>query len=565
MILGTEAGRVSGASGDDNLGKLRLSNVSETQKRIQRLFSLVYLVFFLVMLTWYNTNFEGSRLEEDIERLDKALEIEMLKPWDDFLERTASCFHSYFFGYGKGGVVTRAELKQYIEYYDSENKKAMGLVPLGLQRPWPVDEMRDLLDSEQQWRDCAFWAEQDTLVSFLFSMDVYLTRYFFERQRALYDAAVEDFWADTDSINVVVDSVLCSLGAQIDTLKKPFEYAVKVGWNPFVGGATTFRRTVWGRHWSFDQYSYFDLNGLLSKLQKLNHISRFKEVVIKHRDALLRAAGDLDKMLTRTVTRDSIRFSPEETDIRFHDLYTILSSELLASPDLPDTTQPRQICDLKCAEPARKDLGDELLEVYFPTYLQVLRDYNIDKVGGVKMLRNLLVSQRGSAKQKIHLLGAEISSRSILYFLPFFCLGLYLLTLLFIHHLRDLLQSDQKGVQLVSERSALATEALKAPLLVLIRPIWLGLILVLLPGLGTVSILVDQTISAGGRGILLNTYFVCVLVFAYLVVLIYVWRYTILLHQVTRENKQDSLEVLNKEQKSHPQNHGERASSSEPN
>lgn len=543
-MMGSLESRFSGASPDDKWLNLRLSNISETWKRIQRLFGLIYLLFLLVALTWYNINFESSQLERDIERVEKALTIERLKPWDDFLERTASCFHFYFFGFGKGGVVTQSDLKNYIGYYESENRTQGDLISLGLQKALPVDKMKDLLDSEEHWQDCTFWAQQDTLVSYLLSLDYYLTMYFIQRLQAVYQDSLEDFYAGTHSINATVNSVLCSLGARIDSLKKPFEYSVRVGWNPFVG--ITIATTLWGRQGSFDDYSYFDLNGLLSKLQKLNHVSRFKKEVVNHRDLLLRVQGDLDDILTRTTIRDSIRFSREETDIRFHDLSTILRSPLLTLPDLPDSIQLPRISDLTYADLAAREIGDELLKVYFPDYLQVLKDYKGDKVGAVKMWRNFLVSQRGTAKQKIQLLGAEISSISIFYFLPLICWSLYVLTVLFMYHLRTLLQPDQDQCWAKSQVT-LPIEALKAPLLFTVRPNCLGLLLILLPGVGTVLILIDQMISAGGRGIVLSRYFVLALILLYLVVIVCLWRSTVLLQKIGRGTVSNTSAILEKE------------------
>jgi len=563
MINSDQSG-FSGETCDDNLLKLRLENVHETQKRIQRLFGLMYLLFLLVVLTWYNTNFEGSPLEKDIERVEKALTIEMLRPWDNFLRRTASCFHSYFFGYSKHGVVTQSDLKGYIEYYESENKKQADLISLGLQRPWPVDEMKDLLDSEEQWQNCAFWARQDTLVSFLFSLHLYLERYRIERLRAYYDRSIEKFWAETDSVNAPVDSVLVSLAAKIDSLRKPLERPVTFGMHPIVSGLRNWA-TIWGELWSFNEYTRFDLNDLLLTLQKLNHVSWFKKEVTKHRDILLRVQGDLDSILRRTTIPDSLRFFREKTGIQFHELSTILSSGLLALHDLPDSVQLPHLCSLVYGHLADGIIGDTmLLEVYFPTYVQALEEFNIDKVSGVKTLQNILVSQRGNAKQKIQMLGAEISSRSIFYFLPTICLALYLLAVLLMRHLCVLIRVGQDELWEKSHATTLPIEALKAPLLFTVRPNWAGLLLILLPGFGTVGVLIDQMILAGGRGIVLNSYVVWLLILFYVIVLCFVFNNARLLQKLAKGTALHFPEILKDEQKSGTQKHAQGDNSSNP-
>jgi hypothetical protein len=563
MMVNSDQSGCSGARRDDELLNLRLSNVRETQKRIERLFGLMYLLFLLVMLTWYNINFEGSPLERDIERVEKALTIEMLRPWDNFLRRTASCFHSYFFGYSKNGVVTQSDLKGYIEYYESENKKQADLISLGLQRPWPVDKMKDLLDSEEQWQNCAFWARQDTLVSFLFSLHLYLERYWIERLSAYYDRSIEKFWAETDSVNAVVDSVLVSLAAKVDSLRKPLERPVTFGMHPIVSGLRN-RATIWGENWSFNEYTRFDLNELLSTLQKLNHVSWFKKEVTKHRAILLRVQGDLDSILRRTTKPDSLRFFREKTGIQFHELSTILSSRLFTPDDLPDSLQLPHLCSLAYGHLAATTIGDTLLEVYFPTYPQVLEEFNIDKVSGVKTLKNILVLQRGNAKQRIQLLGAEISSRSIFYFLPTICLALYLLAVLLMRHLCVLIRSGQDELWEKSHATTLPIEALKAPLLFTISLNWFGVFLILLPGFGTVGVLIDQMILAGGRGIVLNSYVVWLLTVSHVFVLIFVFKNARLLQKLAKGTGLHFPEILKDEQKSGTQKHAQGDDSSNP-
>ena len=545
-MMEEETGCSSGIN-DDKLLDLRLSNISETQKRILRLFSFIYLLFFLVMLTWYNTNFESSPLEKNIERLEKALTVEMLKPLDNFLERTASCFPSFFSRFNEAGVVNQTELKRYIELGDNENKKQISSVAVGSQEHWPVDKMKDLLDSEQHWQDCAFWACQDTLISYLFSLNTYLESYFVEKMQALSAHRLQTFWATTHSIDASADSFLVYLSVKMDSLSKPFEYEVQVGWNPFEGGPGMNRTTLWwGRSGTFDDYSSYDLGNLLLILQKLNHVSWFKQEVIRHRDKLLSMQGDLDSILSSFTSPDSIRFSDEKTDIRFYDLSTILKSSLLRSDNLADSLLHPELCNLSYSKLTGLGLSDTLLDVYFPGYKQVLVDFNIVKVGGIKVLKNIFVSQRGTAKQKIQVLGAEISSRSILYFLPILCLFLYFIVFLLLRLFLDLLKPDQHGLWEETNLVSLQTEVLKVPLLITVRPSWIVSVLFLIPAFGTICILIDQMFFAGGRGIVLNMYIVSTLVVLQVIVMLRIRRYVSLLQKLVKGTYSNSLVIPEK-------------------
>lgn len=526
---------------NDELLKQRISNVNETQKRIHRLFGLIYLLFFLIMLTWYNTNFESSPLERNIQRFHQALKIEMLRPLDDFLKRTASCFHSYFFGYGKHGIVTHDDLKEYIKYYESENRRIESFIRYGLERPWPVRKMKELIQSEDHWNDCAFWAKQDTLVSFLFSLHYYLQHYFLSRLQAQYDGKIEQFWTATDSINIVVDSALGSLATRIDSLGKPFERSVKIGWNPFVSDLTV-RASLWGEHWSFDEYSKFDLNNLLCVLQKLNHVAWFKSEINRYKPLLFRVHGDLETILKQKIILDNIVFSHEKTDIDFHRLSIILNSPLLTDPDLPDSIQLPQLCNLTYTTSTLTPISDELLKAYFPGYIRIIEEFNIDKVGGVKTLKNILVSQRGTVKQKIQLLGGEISSRSILYFLPFACFCFYLLALWLMRHLGVLLRSDQERAIPQALAPSLRIELLKAPYFITLRPLWVNLIVIAIPALWIILILFDQMLTAGGRGIALNPLIVWFLTVGYISVGFFIRREAISLQQLAEGSVPDSCD-----------------------
>ena len=72
--------------------ELRIGNIRDTQKRIQRLLSLIYILCILLVVTWFSSNFESTELSEKIAELDQALIIEELEYWDDYEVEGASVY-----------------------------------------------------------------------------------------------------------------------------------------------------------------------------------------------------------------------------------------------------------------------------------------------------------------------------------------------------------------------------------------------------------------------------------------------------------------------------------------
>jgi aromatic ring-cleaving dioxygenase len=151
---------------DADARELRLSNIAESQKKIQRLHALVYFVILLYSIAWFHAILGQNPIENEISRLDRALAVEELRPWDSFLHQTASCFHSHFY-FNESGVVTREKLLQYIEHYKSENIRLDSLIAEREVYPYPLKRMHELLDSDDHWQDVIWWARQDTMLSFL--------------------------------------------------------------------------------------------------------------------------------------------------------------------------------------------------------------------------------------------------------------------------------------------------------------------------------------------------------------------------------------------------------------
>ena len=83
---------------NEKITDLRVDNIKSTQKSIQRLLSSIYVLFILVIIAWFASNFESTELSEKIDELDQALRIEELRRWDEYLYDIASCFDNYFFG-----------------------------------------------------------------------------------------------------------------------------------------------------------------------------------------------------------------------------------------------------------------------------------------------------------------------------------------------------------------------------------------------------------------------------------------------------------------------------------
>jgi hypothetical protein len=521
------------ASEEDALRKLRLSNVSETWRRTQRLFALIYLLFALVVFAWFNTNFETSPLEKKIDELEGALRVERLKPWDNFLRRTSSCFESYFDVFKSAQVVTHSQLKKRIEGYRAKNKEREWLIAQGLEAPYPVGKLESLLESKEHWEDCRYCAEQDTLASFLFRLHTYVFMYFLERINAQYEGRLEQFWAESDSINAYVDSVLCTFGARLDTLKKPLERLFRLRASP-IWEMSRDRATLRGEYWDFDEYSRFDLAELASSLQRLNHVSWFKEEVNNHRQLLNRVQPVLESILGRAMAQVDDSSDAGERVSEQADLEAMLASHVFESPDLPDTIQLPDLFNMSYGYLADRPVDDSLLYTYFPDYRKCIENYHAEKVGAIRRLKNIQLEQRGFTRERIHLLGAQMSARSVFYFLPLAAIALYFLVYLLMRHLNRLLAFREIDAPKALYTPGLAAEVLKGPILFALGPNWLGQLLILFPGIGITVLLLDQLLLAGTRGVSVDWKIVVPLLLLQLILLGAVFRSAALLQKLAR-------------------------------
>ncbi|MGB2804594.1 MAG: hypothetical protein WBD64_06845 [Candidatus Zixiibacteriota bacterium] len=523
----------SAAADDDELLRLRLSNAFETLKRTQRLFALIYLLFAVVLYAWFYTIFETSPLEKKIDELEEALAVESLKPWDNFLRRTSSCYDSYFDIWRGVQVVTHSQLKKRIEDYKAWNKEGEWEIAQGLKAPYPVAKLENLLQSKEHWEDCRYCAQQDTLVSFLFRLHTYVFIYYVRRTNAQYEGRLEQFWAESDSINAYVDSVLGTFAARLDTLKQPLERLYQHGSSPIWATARP-RTTLWSEYWDFDEYGRLDLADLASSLQILNHVSRFKHEVNEHRHLLNRVQPALESIMQRTMAQlgDS---SVGQTGVSGQpDLRGILSSHLFESPDLPDTIQLPRLFQISYGYLADGLFSDSLLYAYFPGYRTCVENYRADKVGAIRTLRNMQLEQRGFAKQRIHLLGAEMSATSVFYFLPLAIIALYFLVYLLIRHLNLLLPFSDITAPNAPGRPELAAEVMKGPVLLALGPNLLARFLILFPGLGIALLLLLQLLLPEIRAVSADWRLVVPLVAVQLILLSAVSRSAALLQNLAK-------------------------------
>ena len=484
------------SSHPDSLVELRRQNVRDTLTRIQRSLSLAYILSVLLFIAWFSSNFEHTELSDQISHLEGALEINSLKNWDDYFYEVSSCFDKFYFGFS-GRLVSKEKLAEYIDHYSAENERLSRFVDRGQQGHYPIDRLRALLESDEHWYQCRFWAQRDSLVSFLFSLDYYLSRYFMQRWNALYGDGLDSFIDKYESINDVSDSTLVVLLATLDSLKKPFIYAVDVGRNPFVqfDDASISMR---GRWQEFGDYSVYTINERIAILHRLNIITYFRSVFQCHKQLLEKVQPDLEGIVLSGTDGGSIRFSREETDITFFDLMSILRSDLWDVVDLPDSIQPKHILDLSLWNRRRSssaDLGQ--IRTFFPVFSEALEEYNLDRVSGIETLLEVLRSQRQFGSQKLQAFGAEISYNTVVLVLPGIVLGLCFLAMIFTLHLLRLFASPLGSGVAVSQ--AELTELMKAPVLLTMTPRWLGILLTVLPGLIASFVVFDQVGVVGFR------------------------------------------------------------------
>ncbi len=420
----------------------RISNIVDTHKKISRIVTLLYLAALILLVTWFAVRFEGTELDHKIEGLDAALAVDSLRPWYEFLATSSSCFHHFYFGF-EGGTVTKEDLQRYIITYQKENERREPFIGEESSSLYPIKKLTALIDSVEHWQRCTFWARQDSLVAFMFSLDYYLHAYFIGRTDAYFSNRLDSFHATFDSMTAVTDSVLRRFATQLDSLKSPFEYAVQVGWNPFIENGEVLPELLWGRWKEFDSYAHFDVEQLVFSLQEMNHVSTFKSLVMQNMGVLTRCSKDLQRSLDSRFKREQIRFSDGKNDIFFIDLDAILRSPLLKLPDLPDSIQPRKFSQLhltyKNIYPRRLD---QLVRFYFPEYLACLNTYKLDQIDGLRNWRQTYAAQRGSVRQRVQSLGVEISSRIVFYVAPGIVLVFSLLLWILLLHLGRLTKSN---------------------------------------------------------------------------------------------------------------------------
>jgi hypothetical protein len=455
-----------------------------------------------LVLTWYNTNFESSDIEEQVTVLDEALKIEKLRPWDNFLQVSASCFHSYFFG-DEPGVVTKEDVQKYAQNLEAENKRRESFFLPGGSGPFPVNEVKSLLTSEDHWVYCKFWAQQETLVLYMTELRHCLIEYWFYKMDKLGSKKADSFWVSLSSITPYVDSILMEFGTKIESLYKPFEYPVSVQWDPFESRMWS-NVNLWGPLKNFDEYTKFDLDAILLKLQKLNHLSRFKRELLNNQKVLSHSKADLEKIF-----RSGSAFKLDK----------IINSELLKSSDLPDSIQLPSISNLVVGRAAIPPVGtDSFLSAYFPAYVKVLEDYKIDKVEGVKTLRNILASQKGNAKQKVQTLGVEISSKSIFYFLPALTFCFYFFVAILMWKLYNGLKNNWSFSEITDE-TKLKKEVTNSPSFIVITPKWVSFLLLLVPGVSIIATLLIQFIIQEKTGLIMNGIYIWAAIAIYLLML----------------------------------------------
>lgn len=516
---------------DQNLRELRIDNIHNCQKKIQRLLSLIYVLFILTLVAWFSSNFESTELSDKIDELNRALKIEELKPWDDYSYKIASCFDKYFFGFD-GRLVDKQRFKEYIDYYKKQNEELSPFIDAGEQGRYPIDKLNDIYDSDEHWSLFRFWSQQDTLVSYLFSLEYILSRYFRLRLSAIYDTGLQPFLDDFEKINLYVDSALVTLWAKIDSIKEPFSYAIRVGWNPFLQGED-HNFAMWGRWKEFDEYSYFDIEERIDFLHRLNKISLFKEVFKENRQLLEHIRSDLEEIVLGGVNTDSVRFSRKDSDIKFHNLEKIFSSQLWKLKELPDSIQKKRILNLGIEY---KSIGyrgfRESLDAFYPEFITTLDKYKLDRISGIKSLKNILKTQQSFGQQRLQAFGVEVSYYTVLLILPAIVLGLYILSVIFVYHLNRITSDETYCI-----RTEETWELGNAPLIIMLRPTFLAIVLTNLPGALIAIIVIDQLGIFGNKSPFANGAYAIFYVLAMMSVSIWLTKNIKKIHRGSRSSK----------------------------
>jgi hypothetical protein len=491
--------------------QLRVSNIGETQKRINRVLGIAYLLALIMIVTWHATNFEESYIDKIIKRANKALEIEELRPLDDFLKSSSCCFRSFYYDF-KNTLVTENEMKEYAEAFKKENEKYSYEIKMGIKNPIPVERLDEIIQAGKYKPYLAYWAKQDTLVAFLLSIDNYLNKYFWARYEHIRKGGnLNSFWSSMKYIGEDGDSILTMISIQIDTIKTAFERNVKIGYNPFLSNMDMILDGMPGRYWAFDDYSEGQLGSLIEVMEKLNYISHFKNIINNNHNTLDWAEESLASIMNKD---DSTFGSDNQTinkysNMHYYPLSFILNSNLFRSPDLPDSVRIRKFWLPKIAGSNKGSIfiEDDLINYYYPDYIQFLKEYKLDKISGIKTQRNILTTIRGNEKKNVQAIGIEISSHEIFYFIPLIALCFYILLLFLVYHLYKLANFDELECQGLQKHD-IKFEVFKSPSC-LALPLTIGIGVILLPSIISILLPLDQVLAHGKRGVLLNSYYSC--------------------------------------------------------
>jgi hypothetical protein len=484
---------------------LRSDNLKDSQKRIQRLITVIYLLMLVLFFAWYNINFEKRAIDEKISKFRAALKIEELIPWDKFLKSSASCFHEYYYPSSKRNVVTEEDLLEYIDYYENQVKRREPFI--GYIDSSRIIKIRTIIDSTEHWNNVAFWARRDSLLSCLLSLDYYLTAYAIPRWSAFNNDSLPDFLNSLSSIGSREDSLLISLWAIIDSLQKPFEGHMKTGinllfypWGPAPIHLSGYQR-------AFDEYSRSDIIDLLYSLQLMNHLSIFDSTMQKNNRLLMKSKDDLDSLLYLSPwDSDSI---PRKADFDFVKISDIIKFNYDNIARLDDDIQLPYISDFSTIyNRSFLNLYDGMLKKYFPEYTLMIEESksSIENVGTIRKFKERYIEEKALVEYKIQTFGLEISSRSVFYVVPSTTIVFYLVIILSYIHIRTLIYDFDKKASGLQYKYGY--EVLNSPLLFLISKRVLNWLIMAFPILFISFVIVYQMFA---KSILVNQLIECLI------------------------------------------------------
>jgi hypothetical protein len=498
---------------------IRLKNIERTQLGLQRLLILIYIFALILSFAWYNANFEVQKISRDISLLKNALNIEVLRPWFNFLKETHNCFHSYYNFAGGSGFVTKIELEKYIEQYEASNKKREQFIRLELDEPYPVSKLRELLNSETHWEHVTFWERQDTILSHMLSLSYYLSSFKALKFEAQLKDSLDSFYHSYSNINRSTDSMLMAIGSFVDSLLEPVRPNVSLGLNPYDMQGSALGN-IWGWADDFKDLNTYGLGDLVYSLQVINSITIFKKYFDSVRHILNSVKSDLNIILHSMNDEDSIKFTSQGTNLRFTNIDLILSSDIWKMNDLPDSIWLPGFAGSHKISPYSGlfTYKQNLLKESFPDFLEALKTYKIDKIDGLQNMTDIMLSRHNETKQQIYGTGFALTLNSIFYALPLVILCVYFLILLYFRHLRILKYSREIGIT-VESFNYTYREIAMAPLLWSLGSRKLGMILTLLPGAIVNLVLYSQLLLSKRSGVDLGLIFILPISTIYLLLL----------------------------------------------